>query len=226
MKQGLLFWQTGLKWPLMSEPRTATDPLATRSSLIRGVAQNEPERWTEFYELYRPLIRNHARRAGLSEAAASDLVQEVFLEVNQHIQGFDPAAPGSFRSWLAQRVRWRVVDWVRAEQRRPEVVLPEETGTAPLNRFAGLADLDAHWELDERLFIREAALRQVRAVVSARDYQVYDLRIIQEVSAPEVASMEDIKRDHVDLIVHRVKKKLEEIEAQIRRRLDGTEEGV
>ena len=46
----------------------------------------EPKSWERFVELYTPLMFDSARRAGLQEADAADLVQDVFAVLVQELR--------------------------------------------------------------------------------------------------------------------------------------------
>ena len=61
----------------------------TRPSLLvrlRDVSQHEA--WTEFVEIYEPLVYRLARKGGLQHADAQDLAQEVFVAVDKAIDRF------------------------------------------------------------------------------------------------------------------------------------------
>ena len=55
-----------------------------------------------------------ARKAGLREEEAKEVLQETMKSVSQHIGTFqaDPAR-GPFRGWLLNMVQWRIRDQVR-----------------------------------------------------------------------------------------------------------------
>src|SRR4051812_24531093 len=92
------------------------ESLATRWTLIRKLTQADcdEESWNEFYQLYQKLIYGLATKAGLKTAEAEDVVQETMRSVCEKIQNFKPdPAHGSFKSWLLQMARWRVIDQIR-----------------------------------------------------------------------------------------------------------------
>lgn len=60
----------------------------------------EEEAWARFVQLYTPLIYHWARRAGLQDPDAADLVQDVFVVLVQKMPDFEYDQHKSFRSWL------------------------------------------------------------------------------------------------------------------------------
>jgi RNA polymerase sigma-70 factor (ECF subfamily) len=73
----------------------------TPASLLQRLRRpTDPLAWTRFVELYTPLIYSWARRNGLQEADAADLVQEVLALLFRKLPEFTYDRRHSFRSWL------------------------------------------------------------------------------------------------------------------------------
>ena len=81
--------------------RTRADRLAaTRLSLIERLGDWRDQRhWQEFFDTYWRLIYSVARKSGLSDDEAQDVVQETVLTVAKNIGKYERGA-GSFKSWL------------------------------------------------------------------------------------------------------------------------------
>src|ERR1700676_5406958 len=93
----------------------------TRASLLVRLRNPRDEAaWTEFVELYAPLIYNYARKQGLQDADAVDLSQEVVSTVATAIGRleYDPSR-GTFRNWLLKVVWRKLANWRRAQKHRP-----------------------------------------------------------------------------------------------------------
>jgi len=99
--------------------------LATRRSLVDRLADwGDQLRWQEFFDTYSKLIHSAARKSGLMDAEAQEVVQETVITVAKSIDKlkYDPAI-GSFKGWLLQITRWRIADQFRV---RIEKLLPAQ----------------------------------------------------------------------------------------------------
>ncbi len=100
-------------------PKPGDDSIATRESLLWRLKNTADEvDWREFFDIYWNLIYRVARKAGLSDAEAQDVVQETVISVAQRIEGFvyDPQVC-SFKTWMLRLTRWRISDRLEARQR-------------------------------------------------------------------------------------------------------------
>src|SRR2546422_510842 len=93
--------------------------LVTRPSLLARLKDwSQQTAWREFDQDYAPLLRNVARKAGLTNAEADEVAQETLIAVAKKIGEFKHAGNrGSFRAWMYQQTRWRIADQFRARAR-------------------------------------------------------------------------------------------------------------
>src|SRR5437867_3700819 len=103
------------------------------SLLDRLRRPSDVDAWTWFVRLYSPLMFFWARRAGLQESDAADLVQDVFAVLVRKLPEFayDPAQ--SFRGWL----RTILINKVRERARQTGPV------AAPYQTLVAIADSQA-----------------------------------------------------------------------------------
>jgi len=144
----------------MSDP--AEDSLLTRRTLLSRLRNlDDQESWRTFFNLYWRLLYNVARKSGLDDGGAQEIVQDTVIAVARKMPEFryDPAR-GTFRQWLLRITRRRIIDHLRliravvvkacADLSNP-VWTPLQTNTltgAPLY-FA-----DPHWTTYESRFYR------------------------------------------------------------------------
>jgi len=171
-----------------------TEVIPTRLSLLQRLKNwDDSTSWKDFFDTYWKLIYGVARKAGLSDAEAQDVVQETIIAVARKMPEFnyDPAI-GRFKGWLMQVTRWRIVDQVRKKQyEEAGKRLPRETPLNPSvleNQVAQTTfDLEAAWNEEWRLHVQEAALKKVRQNANPKQFQLFQLHVIKGMPAREVA---------------------------------------
>lgn len=196
--------------------------LATRRSLVDRLGDWRDEKnWQDFFDTYWRLIYGVARKAGLGDAEAQDVVQETLITVAKKAENlrYDPAA-GSFKAWLLQVTRWRIVDQVRKRPREGGAVAASDDSrrTAVLERAPDPAgfDLEAAWETEWQEHLLEAALGRVKRQADAKQFQIFDCYVVKAWPAQKVAKELRVNLGQVYLAKHRLggllKKELKKLE--------------
>jgi RNA polymerase sigma factor (sigma-70 family) len=181
------------------------DPsIPTRQSLIARLKDwRDSASWRDFFDTYWKLIYGVARKAGLSDAEAQDVVQDTIIGVAKKIPDFhyDPAV-GSFKSWLMQLTRWRIADQFRKKcyESGGEWRLREQaTGTAGADDRPDPAgfDLERAWEEEWDKAVMEQSLQRARQNADPLQYQLFYLHVVKQVPAREVARQMKVKLPEV-----------------------------
>ena len=184
--------------------------LATRRSLVERLADwGDQMRWQEFFDTYWKLIYSAARRSGLTDTEAQEVVQETVITVAKNIEKlkYDPAT-GSFKGWLLQITRWRIVDQFR--KREPGNAKPprsaDDRATATIERVSdsGAVNLDTIWETEWKENLLEAAIAKVKRKIEPKQFQIFDCYVRKEWSATKVAERLGVSVGQVYLTRHRV----------------------
>jgi RNA polymerase sigma factor, sigma-70 family len=184
--------------------------LATRRSLVERLANwDDQRRWQEFFDTYWKLIYSAARKSGLTDTEAQEVVQETVITVAKSIDKlkYDPAI-GSFKGWLLQITRWRIADQFR--KREPGNAKPprseDDRATATIERVpdSRVVDLDAVWEAEWKENLLEAAITRVKKKMEPRQFQIFDCYVRKEWPAQKVAERLGVNVGQVYLARHRV----------------------
>ena len=184
--------------------------LATRRSLVEHLADwGDQLRWQEFFDTYWKLIYSAARRSGLTDAEAQEVVQETIITVAKNIDKlkYDPAI-GSFKGWLLQITRWRIADQFRKREpgnpKRPRS--SDDRATATIERVPDSRgiDLDAVWETEWKENLFEAAITRVKKQIEPKQFQIFDCYVRKEWPAQKVAARLGVNIGQVYLARHRV----------------------
>jgi|ERR1043166_8072458 RNA polymerase sigma-70 factor (ECF subfamily) len=93
----------------------------TSYSLLERLREPEASAaWDRFVALYTPLLMAWSRRLGMTQEAAGDFVQDVFLTLVQQMPRFEHDGKHKFRAWLKTIAmnRWRN----QQQKMKPETV--------------------------------------------------------------------------------------------------------
>jgi RNA polymerase sigma-70 factor (ECF subfamily) len=184
--------------------------ISTRRSLVDRLANwDDQRRWQEFFDTYWKLIYSAARKSGLTDAEAQEVVQETIITVAKNIDRlrYDPAI-GSFKGWLLQITRWRIADQFR--KREPEGKKcshsQDDSLTATIDRVpdSRIVDLTAIWEAEWKDNLFEAAIARVKKKVDPKQFQIFDCYVRKEWPPQKVAERLRVSVGQVYLARHRV----------------------
>lgn len=209
--------------------------IKTRASLLKRLQSgDDASSWQEFYSIYGKLVRDFALGAGLTPTEAEEVVQETAIGTARHLPEYryDPKVC-RFKSWLLNLASWRVKDQLKkrmtlaglagggAQGPGSRLTEGETDRTATVNLVADprANNLDALFEEQWRKNLLNVALDRVKDRFSLKQFQVFDLLVMQEWTVPQVAKSLGLSIANVYIIRHRVgmavRKEIVRVESQI-----------
>lgn len=89
-----------------------------RIDLIERIKMQDQAALTELYEAYGGFVYNMAMHVLRNEAAAEEVTQDIFFQIWRKPDSWDPDK-GRLSSWLLAATRYKSIDRLRREERRP-----------------------------------------------------------------------------------------------------------
>ena len=162
---------------------------ATRQSLLLRLRDLQDQTaWTQFVEVYAPLIYAYLRKRGVQDADAADLTQACLQKVTAHVGSlnYDPACD-SFRGWLFTIVRNKLRDfharprhlWQGSGDPQVRALLDNHADAE-----AGAAD---EWEREYQQSLFSWAAEKVRPQVQPATWQAFWQTAVEGKTGQEVA---------------------------------------
>jgi len=144
-------------------------------AILRKAQKGDERAFSIILRMYETPVYNYVLRLVGDRSQAEDLTQEVFLRVFQGLPRF--SLRSKFTTWLFQVTKNRVLDELRATERRPRAVVdlddipPLEVVDAPFER---LEAIDAVWRAVERLSVDLKMALLLRDVVGLSYSEIAD----------------------------------------------------
>jgi RNA polymerase sigma factor (sigma-70 family) len=184
--------------------------LPTRQSLLSRLRDCQDQAgWREFFDAYWRLIYAVARKSGLNDAEAQDIVQNTFIYLTRRMPNFRyDRTRGSFKSWLRVVTRSRIHVFRRTRKADERFVREPLSGGTNEDLEATpdpSADaLDEVWQREWEENLVNTALRRVRAKVSSQHLLIFRLSTFDDLPLPQVAKKLGVSLAQVYLARHRV----------------------
>lgn len=182
--------------------------ISTCDTLLgRLKAENAHEAWKEFYELYWGAILRYARKLGLDETQAQDVLQETMVALMRILPEFAyDRGKGKFRSFLLTIVHRKSLGVLRRARRSTEVPLSETVERDTVSSFATSESVDEETLARWRLSLLEEALRRLKAngALAENTFAVFHAYAVERRPVQEVAREFGLKENAVYQIKNRL----------------------
>ncbi|MCX7422789.1 MAG: sigma-70 family RNA polymerase sigma factor [Planctomycetia bacterium] len=192
------------------------DTLPTRPSLlIRMRDRRDSEAWSQFVEVYGPLLQRFLRSHGLQEADSADVTQEILQSVMTAIEKLEyDRNIGRFRGWLFTVAHSKLKNYLHRRNRQPagtgdsemEFVLENQPSTFP-------SETDWEQEYERRLF--EWAAERARSDFQPATWQAFWMTAVESKSPTDVAAKLQLSVGAVYIAKSRVTARLKELIQEI-----------
>jgi RNA polymerase sigma-70 factor (ECF subfamily) len=173
----------------------------TSVSLLQRLREpSAQDAWARFAELYTPLLYYWARRLGMAEEDAADLIQDLFATLVQKLPGFRYEPTRTFRGWL----RTLLVNKWRDQRRRPGLALT--SGPVPDSLTA--PEAESLGEAEYREYLVRRALQVMQTEFGPKTWQACWQHVVEGRSAAEVGAALGISAGSVYVAKARVMTRL------------------
>jgi RNA polymerase sigma factor (sigma-70 family) len=191
------------------------------SLLIRLRDRSDHLAWNEFVAVYGPVIYGFARKRGLQDADAADVMQDVLRNVSSAIErlDYDPAK-GRFRGWLFTITRNRVMTVLASRKRRAQASGDSGMQAALASHPDDRDGMEAEWELDFRRSLTSTVLEQVREEFSDKIWSAFWRTAVESQSVSEVGKALGMSAGSVYVAKSRVLARVRDV---VQRRLEEAE---
>ena len=167
----------------------AEAPLTRATLLVRLRDPHDDGAWGEFVQLYGPVVYGFARKRGLQDSDAADMVQEVLRSVarNADRMEYDPKK-GTFRGWLYTVTRNKIYNFLSSQKRRPRAT-GDVSSQERLEAFADPSnESEADWELEYQRRLSAKAMDRVKHEFQPATWQAFWGTAVEGRQAQEVGA--------------------------------------
>lgn len=148
--------------------------------LGRLVETPDGDDWRRLVDVYTPLLRAWAARAGVPPTDRDDLVQEVMLVVVRRVGEFEHRGPGAFRAWLRGILANCTKKYFRGHPGEPGVDLDAVADPESV--------LGRQWDREHDEYHAVRAMRVVECDFAPATWTAFRRQVIEGAPAAEVAA--------------------------------------
>lgn len=198
-----------------------SDSPLTRASLLVQIRDGTNDgAWQEFIKLYGPVVYGFARKRGLQDADAADLMQDVMRSISTAIARLDyDRNQGTFRGWLFTVTRNKIFNFLSARRNRPQ-----SSGDSTTHRL-----LDDHpdpgdgsdvWEMEYQRRLASIAMDRVKSEFQETTWRAFWLTAVEGIAAADAARQVGLSPGAIYVAKSRVLARLKEEVETLRQQED------
>jgi RNA polymerase sigma factor (sigma-70 family) len=155
-------------------------PVTRASLLVRLRDPQDHDAWQQFFQVYSSIVYGFARRRGLQDADAADLMQDVLRRVASSAGklDYDPRR-GTFRGWLFTITRNRLVDFLHQRQKQVQGAGGSDMHERLDEQAAPADGSDQQWEQESQRGILSWAIERIRGDFQEKTWQAFWLTAVE-----------------------------------------------
>lgn len=164
-------------------------PLTRASLLVRIRDGRDHDAWQQFVAVYAPVVYGFARKRGLQDADAADVMQDVLRSVAR-VAGklnYDPGR-GSFRGWLYTIARNKILNLLTASSRQERGSGDSGVRQKLEEQPAAEWDSAASWEEEYERSLAALAMKQVEGEFKPTTWRAFLATAVEGRAGAEVAT--------------------------------------
>lgn len=164
-------------------------PTTRASLLIRLRDGHDAEAWRDFVQLYAPVVYGFARKRGLQDADASDLMQEVLRSVAGAVNrlDYDPHR-GTFRGWLFTVTRNKLYSFLNGQRRHVRGSGDSGAQERLENQAAPDGESSAEWDREYERRLSRLAMDRIRHEFHESTWRAFWMTAVDGKNPKEVAA--------------------------------------
>lgn len=192
-------------------------PLTRVSLLIQIRDGSNHSAWREFMNLYGPIVYGFARKRGLQDADAADLMQDVMRSVASAIGQLDyDRKRGSFAGWLFTITRNKVFNFLSSRRTRPQASGDTATNQI-INSHPDDGDASDEWETEYQRRLASMAMEKIKTEFQENTWRAFMLTAVEGIAAAEAGKQVGLSAGAVYVAKSRVLARLKDEVDAIRR---------
>ena len=201
---------------------SVSDSPQTRASLLVQLRDGTNHAaWQEFIKLYGPVVYGFARKRGLQDADAADLMQEVMRSVSAAIGRLDyDRNQGTFRGWLFTITRNKIFTFLSARRIRPQGS-GDTTTNRLLEQHADGEDGSQAWELEYQRRVAALAMERVKGEFQESTWRAFWLTAVEGRAVGDVTRQVGLSAGAIYVAKSRVLARLKEEVETMRQEEEG-----
>lgn len=163
-------------------------PGTSHSLLERLHDRADHQAWQRLLAVYEPWLRGWLSRHELQPADVEDVLQDILVVVSQKLPGFvHSGQTGAFRSWLRTILTHRVRHFLRGQRARQALLAPQPRTDWLEQLEDGDSALSRQWDQEHDRHLVRQLLAGIQAEFNATTWQVFQMLVLEDRPAAEVA---------------------------------------